>query len=297
MNPHTRKHHVITVHYGSAHSTRQLVSALTQCPNPPDTILVINHAKEAKLNLPRFTENSPSILHIQPNNNNGYAAGINTGLGVLLSRGANASDIVTCINNDLTLTPQSFLTVRGWWEANPEPALVSFATNQQNHQHSIGHINLFSGRTRLSASTTKHKQPAFWRLRYIHGAFMSAPFELYIDNHGLPEKFFMYWEDALFSRQVALKKYPLKTAPAVQAIHQPPTKTATNHKLYYLVRNGALFLEQDTPPPWRAYWFLANRLRWLYHTLKQPKQPTVTQALQDAIRRTTGPRPDTTELK
>lgn len=287
MNPHIRKHHVITVHYGNPKSTQRLTSALLQCKKPPDTIIVVNHDKDL---LPKSSFSSCHI--IKPSSNQGYAAGINAGLGALMSRGASANDIVTCINNDITLLPKAFLSVRRWWENNPKSALVGFATSQNKHKHAYGYINLLTGRTHLFSSSAKYSKTTMLQMRYIHGAFMSAPFELFAENHGVPEKYFMYWEDALFSRQITKRKFPLKSASAIIATHQLKSTehTMTDNKLYYLVRNGALFLEQETPLLWRGYWLIVNRLRYLYHTLKHSQKPVVVEALKDAINGVTGPR-------
>jgi GT2 family glycosyltransferase len=284
MNPHTRKHHLITVHYGDPQATINLVTTLQQGKQAPDTITVINHDKHSLSKLA-----SRNCYIITPAKNQGYAAGINTGLGTLITRGAKINDIITCINNDITIKSKTFLSVRRWWEDHPEPALVGFATDQNNDRHIYGYINLLTGRSRLSASPAVRIKA---QTQYIHGAFMSAPLSVFIDNQGLPEKYFMYWEDILFSRQVEKKNISLKVVPITTAKHQVTNteNTTSDNKLYYLVRNGALFLEQETSLPWRAYWTVLNRARYVYHTLNGPQKPTVAEAIKDAIHGVTGSR-------
>ena len=287
MNPHIRKYHIIIVHYGNLQSTQRLVTALLQCKKSPDTIIVVNHNNKL---LPKSSFQGCHVIN--PAGNQGYAAGINTGLGALMARGASANDIITCINNDITIQPKAFLLLRRWWKNNPEPALVGFATAQNKHKHTYGYINLFTGRAHLSSSSETNIKTTALQMRYIHGAFMSAPFELFIGNHGISEKYFMYWEDALFSNQVEKRKFPLKTVPATIGTHQPMNtdKSISDDKLYYLVRNGALFLEQETSLLWHLYWLIINRLRYLYHILKRPQKTVVVEALKDAIYGVTGPR-------
>jgi GT2 family glycosyltransferase len=100
----------------------------------------------------------------------------------------------------------------------------------------------------------------------------------------------MYWEDVSFSRHVRLRRLPLITAPDIIINHNEPSPNMSlpPHKIYYLVRNGAIFLASETPLFWRGYWWLGNRLRYIYHRLRG-HQPIVTKALGDALKQTTGP--------
>lgn len=281
MNPHIREYHVIIVHYGSLKSTQRLVNTLLQGKQPPDMVVVVNHDKHSLQKLV-----SRKCRVVKPGSNQGYAAGINVGLGVLMARGASVNDIVTCINNDIAIKPESFSLVRRWWENNPEPALVEFVTSQNKIERVYSYVNLFTGRSYLSPFL---KRSDVFHMHYIQGVFMAAPFEIFADSHGMPEKYFMYWEDVLFSKQVAKKGFSLKVASGVMAIHRSDAEPVVDDdKLYYLVRNGALFLEQDTPLLWRGYWFVVNRLRYIYHAVNRSKKPVVAEAMKDAVYGVTG---------
>ena len=137
MNPHTRKYHVVIVHYGDVNATLRLINELKQCKQPPDTVIVVNNDK---YDLSKIQ--SSNCILIETGENKGYAAGFNIGLGALMARKIDPNDVVTCINNDIAMKPDAFLLVRRWWKKNPEPALVGFATSQDKVMHAYGYVNL-----------------------------------------------------------------------------------------------------------------------------------------------------------
>jgi len=286
MNPQIKKHFVITVHYGDPVLTTQAIDSLLQNTDPPDHIIVINHSNP--LSLPPH----PSLIQINPATNAGYAAGINMGLGLITTLPATPGDIVTCLNNDVIVPPDTFTKLRRWWQDHPGDHLLGLTTHQANGTpQQSGRVNLLTGRSRLTnKSLPDQSLRSFFSLPYLHGAGFSTSLHLLLTNHGLPSEYFMYWEDVLFSRQLARRHVSLCTTPDIAILHlndRPPSFTPDN-KLYYLVRNGALFLERETPGLWRNYWWVLNRLRYAYHRWRR-QQPTVIRALQDAIRQTTGP--------
>jgi len=98
----------------------------------------------------------------------------------------------------------------------------------------------------------------------------------------------MYWEDILLSRRVQQAGWPLKFASSVQVKHSENQQAPTGKHLYYLVRNGALFLEQETAWPTRSSWWVLNRLRRIYHHAR--RTPVVSKALDDATHGVTAQR-------
>lgn len=290
MNPQKRKHFVILVHHGNLKRTKRALSSLINCHLPPDKIIIIDHAEK-----PYRTMHHSSCHIIRPQRNNGYASGINLGLGILVSMNIKEHDIVIVANNDIVVSPLALQQLRKWWQANPSDALLGVSIVENNQILSgDGHVDLLTGRTHLhtkaSVAAAKHFSISGAKLNYIHGTFFSAPYRVFMQTKGLPEHYFLYWEDVLFSQKIKQAGIPLLTTSTVTITHRQHKhhKDSRDH-LYYLVRNGAMFLE-ETPPPWRQYWWLFNRLRLLYHTLKPSRNSTVKLALRDAIRGVTGPR-------
>ncbi|MEK7557058.1 MAG: glycosyltransferase [Patescibacteria group bacterium] len=288
MIPQTKKYHIVTVHYGESLPTKTLVEQLLHSQRLPDRIIVVDHGPAS---LPDFWGDK-RVAIIRPARNAGYAGGVNFGLGFLLGQRTSRSDIVILLNNDSEVSPDTVEKVIAWWQTNPAPAIAGIK---------LGQVNLVTGRTtidsKLSASTAD--PPKWWaasrfHLTYLHGSFLSAPLNTFLTLQGLPNHFFMYWEDVLFSLRARQMGIPLKVISGLPVTHDdaPPSQSDSDH-LYYLVRNGAMFLQSNSPRPWRWLWRLLNLLRLIYHNL-QPASPsvrTIRQALRDAVLHRTGQRP------
>lgn len=276
MIPHTRKYHVITVHYGEQAQTEKLVEHLLKIPDGPDRIIVVDHAQSWLVVSP-----SNRLEIIRPSQNSGYAGGVNIGLGMLATRGADSSDIVVVINNDVVLADSAFQILRRWWDANSELAVAGV---QQRA------LNLFTGRS----FTQLDSHRAMWQLPYLDGVFLAAPLQVFMHLQGLPNHLFLYWEDILFSLRARQVGLPLRVIPNLNITHSSAkSRQASDDQLYYLVRNGALILSRSTPYPWRLMWKVANAARRIYHTLRPPTPTvrTIRSALRDAAHNRTGKRP------
>lgn len=278
MIPHTRKYHILTVHYGESTPTKTLVEQLLSSSSPPDHIIIIDHAAEA---LPDVW-NKKQVTVARPAQNAGYAGGINFGLGILLGEKTARDDIIIAMNNDMTIEPQTLARLKDWWQKNPEPALAGIKK---------GTVNLLTGRAVIGDDvqipTSRFKIP------YLHGSFLTAPFSAFLTLQGLPNLFFMYWEDVLFSHRAQQVGLPLKVIESIGITHDdsPPAEVSPDH-LYYLVRNGALFLGGSSPRPWRFLWRIINPARFLYHSLRSrtPRETVICEALRDALRKRIGKR-------
>lgn len=279
MIPQSRKYHVILVHSKELAATHEALRTLAQCVLPPDQIIIIDHGET-----PLRAAGIRSAAVYRPSHNTGYAGGVNSGLGVLLTRGVRGHDVVIVMNNDVTVYPDTFQELRRWWDAHRGEALMGAVTEEASGTvRGQSYVNLLTGRAQLFGRKPRYALP------YIHGAFFAAPYAVFMSTRGLPENYFLYWEDAAFSRRVQALRIPLLTAGGVRVAHRARASTPPSAQLYYLVRNGALFLERETPRLWRLYWWIANRLRLLYHSLNPQSQPLVRRALRDAARQLTGP--------
>lgn len=283
-HPHSPRFYCILVHHGPVAPTASAVAALLGGKRVPHQVIIINHDEQPLPRTGPFA--AASVLTIHPETNSGYGAGFNLGLGVLYSQGAKAHDLVIGLNNDVTVHNDTVAQLQQWWQANPEPALVGVRVHEGERQVVGGSLNRRTGRTHLIDQSALHK-PTPPPLDYIHGAFFVVPYEICLHTKGMPEQYFLYWEDVAFSDRVKRLGYPLKSADGISVEHHhldPPTPTQT----YYLVRNGAHFMATTGRLPQRAWWRMYNRLRYLFHFLTKGQNNVVTQALRDAGKKTTG---------
>ncbi len=255
MIPQIRKYFVVAVHFGSSGSTDNLLHSLAGGTELPDKVIIVDHALEP-YKTPAF---NGKIQTIRPAQNEGYAAGINLALGTLLSQGARADDIVICLNNDVVVNKDSIKRIKDWWQENPNPTLAG---------STAGVLNFLTGRSRLVSHLPAHI--AWWQTAYIHGACMIAPLKVYFDAKALPENFFLYWEDVAFSQAIQKAGYALTIIPNLNLSH-PDTRPVNERQLFYLVRNGAWYLEHKLNLYGRIYWYGINRLRYIYHSMRGHK--------------------------
>lgn len=284
----SRRFFVVIVHYGDATVLQAAVAALRTGSRQPDYIVIVDHNPEP-LAAALFVDAHTACA--RPSSNDGYGAGCNFGIGVLWQQRPTAHDIVACMNNDVVVNTDTLTQLTTWWRDNPAPALVGVVVEEgSRHVVGGGTVNMLTGRAYL---TTKNESPNMKsKSSYIHGAFFSAPWEVLMKTKGLPEHYFMYWEDIAFSWRVRQAGFLLKIAATVHVHHSEHSPSqADNHKLYYLVRNGALFLSQETAWPYRWWWYGYNRARLRYHAWRG-QQPVVQAALQDALKGRSGKKTD-----
>lgn len=257
MNPQTAKYYVILVHFGLPEPTNCALHALFSGKTSPTEVIVIDHAHQ-----PYSWPAAQPVTILRPNQNSGYGAGVNIGLGFLLKKNLADHDIVIVMNNDVVVssTTLSQLTL-------PPLSLIGVRA---------GRIHWFSGRTEPD------KKP----VDYLDGAFLAATWKTWGTLAGMPEEYFLYWEDVALSARARQRGITLTIMPELNVPHQPSHQhQETNDRLYYLVKSGARFMERETPLPWHLFWWLKNRLRYLYHRFlsSSPRAAVITRALHDAI--------------
>lgn len=264
MSPQSTPCFVIIVHHGSPTLTGQLVHTLLTNSTVPDHIVVVDHGHpDSPLQLP--SPSSSPITVFRPPTNTGYGGGLLLGLGALLRHTPNPNHtLVLCLNNDVTVTPQAIARLSTWWSQQSPPVIAGIRA---------GYVNLLTGRAHLGAP------PRFPSRRYLHGAALAGTLT-HLARY-LPPDYFLYSEDVALSWRAVKNGLHLEVFPSDLGIHHddndPPP---SDQKLYYLVRNGARVLEQESPPLWRHYWRLVNPLRRLYH--RSRRHSTIVRALHHA---------------
>lgn len=266
MNTQNRKYFLIIVHHGQEAPTRQLVAAVLGGTKQPDRLIIVDNA-DIPLVIDKVT--NPAVTVVRPQKNSGYAGGINIGLGTLFVQQPQPHDVVICCNNDLQITSQTMAQLAAWIEDNAAPALWGYQA---------GTVNLLSGRAKLMRQSTSPLSTG----QYIHGAFFAFPWQVVMKIKGVPDTYFLYWEDVLLSAKVQRAGFPLVVIPDLAIQHLEKTQPATGQQLYYLVRNGAHYLQTYTPPGIRAWWGFYNYVRYGYHRLRS--NTNIARAIRDGQR-------------
>lgn len=285
-NSHQRQLFIIIVHYGSIAVTKQAIDTINANTVLPTQVIIIDQGPESAAELLTSSAASQKPLVILPSQNIGYGAAANMGLGYLFTKPMAADDIVVFINNDVALEPTTIADIYAWWQAHPEPALVGVTTIENNQELSgAGAINFLTGRAHL-LPVQSHRH-----IDYVHGAFVMALYQVWLKSGGWPEQYFLYWEDVLLSQKIRHRGMSLRLADTIRIHHDSPKSTAQqDRQLYYLVRNGALFMSQETPWFYRYVWRGWNWVRLQWHRWHHPHS-IIVKALTDAQANVIGPQP------
>lgn len=271
--PQTRRYFVVVVHFGAAHLTETCVEAWLRGKKKPDEIVVID-------NNPAATAWSfkDRVRVIRPLSNSGFAAAANIGLGVVYGKHPALTDVVIVVNNDLIVNYDTLADFDWWWGRQIAFGLAGVPIREASQVVFGGRLNRFSGRCHLN-------EEAHDRLDYIHGAWLAADYKTWTLVRGMPEKYFMYWEDVALSFIARRLKIPLALAPIGPVEHFSKSETSTQ-KEYYQIRNGAYFMTNETALPCRLTWRGYNKLRRLWHSGLGRK--SIVAALSDAANQIMG---------
>lgn len=267
MIPHPINCYVIMVHYGDPRVTSAALAALQRGTRVPDQVIIIDHAKTP------FLSSLPTYRVVRPASNTGYAAGLNIGLGLLFTRRVNDQDIIVCMNNDALVGTRTLEKVMASAQRVGRPTFFGARW---------GFINLLTGRTRLLAPGSRRPLAT---LSYIDGAFFAAPWSVFYQIKSIPDAYYLYWEEGILATRLRQHRIPSRAIPNLGLRHSDAHSSAPSDlHTYYLVRNGAHYMQTYLPWPYRTWWRLYNRLRFLYHRARGQQNALIQNALRDALR-------------
>lgn len=271
MLPHPPRCSVIMVHYGDPRVTQKALVALWAGVQPPARVIIIDHAERPLVLLPR-----PQQDVIRPATNAGYAGGLNIGLGMIFASRPHGRDIVVGMNNDVFVSAASLhVLVEHLWQ-HTEPVFIGARW---------GVVNPLTGRSALRP-TGSSERPSPTTLPYIDGAFLAAPWLAWWKLQKVPDDYFMYWEDSALYNRIRQLNIRVQVLPNLRLEHADTTTSApVDWHTYYLVRNGAHYMQTSTSWPIRGWWRLYNPMRYLYHVVHGgPQSRLIRRALGDALR-------------
>jgi len=254
FNPHIPHYFALIVHYGPIDVTQRTVQNLLKNASCPVTTIIIDHGSEPY-------PQAAGVAVIRPAHNGGYGKGINTGLEAVSKYNPSDSDIVIVMNNDVVVPGSAFSIL-----SRLESGIVGAEGAR---------IHPFTGR-----ASAKER----WGYPYLEGFFLAARYSTWKQLHGISEQYFLYWEDAAVSFRARKMGIPFRAIPGLGVHHTYSKQLPAGDKLFYLVRNGALFLEKELAWPLRLYWHALNRVRYVYHRYisTDPRASVIAEALRAA---------------
>lgn len=240
---------VIIVNYNRLALTRRLINNLygQKKAHNCEMLVVDNSSREEE----RITPGANDHFRVIITRNQGYAAAINEGI-----RQANGS-ILILLNNDLLFPEGMFACLLEEFLQQDTCAAMSpvIQVEESGRIEFAGYteINPLTGRNR---AITRQTGEQFSSTSYLHGACMIATREIWSRTGGLPEIYFLYYEEMEWSVKIRASGACIGVLNRCQVFHKAPAEASEVISRYYLWRNRLLFQRRNTRR-WQYLIFLA----------------------------------------
>ncbi|SDS48856.1 glycosyltransferase [Microlunatus soli] len=258
---------LVVVNYGSAALIDRNVGDLAGGSGAGHRIVVVDNysgeAERARVDRLCRRHGWTSVLL---DSNTGFAGGVNAGL--VAARGLGA-DAFLLLNPDAMITAETITALHDQVRANPLQLVAPRVTRPDGSTWAVGSsVDLRTGRMRRRAGLqglTADEAP------WVSGACLAFSRELLERTGGLPESYFLYWEDVDFSQRVRQVGGSLLVRSDLTVVHDEggTQRGAGDRRLsdryyYFNCRNRLLFAARQ----------LDRRgvLRWMASTPRQSWQ-------------------------
>lgn len=231
---------VVIVSYGHEKFLPNLVKALRNQMNSDDKIVVVdNHPSRSSYDC---VVNNKNVDFAIPSDNKGFAAGCNTGAEKILK----LVDVLFFINPD-TMPKQGVIDVVRSADYSYYAAIMTLLVLPDKTVNSAGNVVHISG---LSWSDgfgskisdyTKNQE-----ISCLSGACMAISKKWWNKVKGIPESYFLYYEDTDFSSLIILMGGKLGLLPDAHVEHEYDFKKGT-YKWLYIERNRPLYILRTWP--------------------------------------------------
>lgn len=242
---------IITVNYNQAAVTADLLRSLQhQSFKDYEIIVVDNASKENPFPLLKAVE--PNLITIQSDENLGFAGGNN--LGIVRSKG----DYLFFINNDAEVVEGTIPKLLACFDKHEQVGVVSpklyyylperekpmiqYVGTTEMHpitarNRTIGQFETDEGQYNGSAHETA----------YAHGAAMMMPRSVVEKVGGMPEEFFLYYEELDWCEQIRRAGYKILVEPNAVVYHKESVSVGQMSllKTYYINRNRIYFMRRN----------------------------------------------------
>lgn len=241
---------IITVNYNGFADTVQLIESIQSHLTIPCELIVVDNgskADEASMLKRQF----PNIKVIRSDKNLGFAGGNNLGI-----EHANA-DFLLFINNDTYVKDDSLIHLVERMKKESVLGGISPKILFANQEKLIQ----FAGYTTLSSVTLRNRLIGFKEqdsgqydhpisTPYLHGAAMLIRREAIEEVGGMPEIYFLYYEELDWSVQLRRAGYQLEYNPAAIVYHKESSSVGQESplKAFYMTRNRLLFAKRNLSP-------------------------------------------------
>jgi len=217
-----------------------------------EVIVVDNGSKEDPTAV--FKSIYPEVKVILNGKNLGFTGGNNVGIR------AAKGDYLFIVNNDTEITPRLLEGLLEIFDLYPNAGIVSpkfhyFFKKGTIEYAGYNTVNIFTGRNGMVGcqEIDNGQYDEIMETNYAHGGGMMVPRKIIDEVGGLPEQFFIYYEEFDWCEQIKRKGYKVYYQPKSLIYHKESMTTgkASPFKTFYHTRNRILFMRRNIP--WTSF--------------------------------------------
>ncbi|WP_020533004.1 glycosyltransferase family 2 protein [Flexithrix dorotheae] len=235
---------IITVNYNQTQVTCEFLDSLEKNSFKNYEVIVIDNAS---IENPTSTIllKYPWVKVVTSEENLGFAGGNN--LGIKIAKG----EYLLFVNNDTEITENFFEPLIHQLQSNPDVGIVSPKIKYFSHPEIIQYagfskINSITGRNRTIGKKQKDlgqfNEPT--NTHYAHGAAMMVSKKVIDKVGGMPEAFFLYYEEMDWCEKIKRAGFKIMYEPKSLIFHKESISVGNKNplKTYYQTRNRILFM-------------------------------------------------------
>ena len=252
---------VITVNFNQNAVTEALLDSIfkTNTYNPLEIIVVDNGSKVNPVS--GWQTRYPDVKFIRSEANLGFAGGNNLGLKEA------TGDYLFFVNNDTEFTANLVSTLAKTLDMHPMVGMVSpkiryYAQPDVLQYAGYTKMNYFTGRNKCIGQYEKDDgqyDQLTGKTGYVHGAAMMVRGEAVMRVGGMPEMYFLYFEEYDWCEQIRRAGYEIWIDTLALIYHKESISVGSKSELkeYFMNRNRILFIRRNCD-------FFTVSVFWLY---------------------------------
>lgn len=243
---------IVTLTWNTTEVTCDFLRSLNEHNTYPnlEVIIVDNGSKQDPTET--FHSIYPEAKVICNGRNLGFTGGNNVGIR------AAKGDYLFIVNNDTEVTPGLIEGMLEIFEQYPDAGMASPKFHYFFHKGTIEYagynkVNVLTGRNGMIGCREEDKgqYDEVKETNYCHGGGMMVPREVIEKVGGLPEEFFIYYEEFDWSDQVKRAGYKIYYQPKSLIYHKESMTTgkASPFKTFYHTKNRILYMRRNVSWP------------------------------------------------
>ena len=252
---------IVTVNFRQAAVTVDLLHSIGKNTYKNVEVIVVDNGSLEDCSAV-FSKAYPSVKNLVSAENLGFAGGNN--LGITAATG----DYLFFINNDTILTDDLIESLLSRFSTNTSIGAVSPKIRYYDNPDVIQYagfteMNRLTGRNEAIGKneTDKGQHDTAYSTAYAHGAAMMVSRKVIENVGGMPEDFFLYYEELDWCAQIKRAGFDIWYEPAGLIYHKESAAVGKMSplKIYYITRNRLLFMRRNV-----SGWRLATFLTYFY---------------------------------